>query len=50
MLESEKTPVCPGQGRSIIMVYTAEVIAVGTELLLGGTANTDAQDVSCVLS
>jgi len=32
------------------MTYTAEIIAVGTELLLGGTANTDAQDVSQVLS
>ena len=30
--------------------YTAEIIAVGTELLLGGTANTDAQDVSKLLS
>lgn len=32
------------------MTYTAEIIAVGTELLLGGTANTDAQDTSRVLS
>ena len=32
------------------MTYTAEIIAVGTELLLGGTANTDAQDVSRLLS
>ena len=32
------------------MTYTAEIIAVGTELLLGNTANTDAQDVSAVLS
>jgi len=32
------------------MTYTAEIIAVGTELLLGGTANTDAQDVSKLLS
>ena len=32
------------------MNYTAEIIAVGTELLLGGTANTDAQDVSQLLS
>jgi len=32
------------------MTYTAEIIAVGTELLLGGVANTDAQDVSKVLS
>jgi len=32
------------------MAYTAEIIAVGTELLLGGTANTDAQDVSQLLS
>ena len=30
--------------------YTAEIIAVGTELLLGNTANTDAQDVSQLLS
>ena len=30
--------------------YTAEIIAVGTELLLGGTVNTDAQDVSRLLS
>jgi len=32
------------------MTYTAEIIAVGTELLLGGTVNTDAQDVSQLLS
>ena len=32
------------------MVHTAEIIAVGTELLLGGIANTDAQDVSRLLS
>jgi len=32
------------------MTYTAEIIAVGTEILLGGTANTDAQDVSQTLS
>ena len=32
------------------MAYTAEIIGVGTELLLGGTANTDAQDVSQLLS
>jgi len=32
------------------MTYTAEIIAVGTELLLGGTVNTDAQDVSRLLS
>ena len=32
------------------MTYTAEIIAVGTELLLGDTANTDAQDVSRELS
>jgi len=32
------------------MTYTAEIIGVGTELLLGGTANTDAQDVSRLLS
>jgi len=30
--------------------YTAEIIAVGTELLLGNTVNTDAQDVSVALS
>jgi len=30
--------------------YSAEIIAVGTELLLGGTVNTDAQDVSQLLS
>ena len=33
-----------------INTYTAEIIAVGTELLLGGVANTDAQDVSRLLS
>ena len=32
------------------MTYTAEIIGVGTELLLGGTVNTDAQDVSQLLS
>ena len=32
------------------MTYTAEIIAVGTELLLGGTANTNAQDISQLLS
>lgn len=32
------------------MIYTAEIIGVGTELLLGNTANTDAQDVSRLLS
>jgi len=32
------------------MTYTAEIIAVGTELLLGGTVNTDAQDISRLLS
>ncbi|MDR2358153.1 MAG: competence/damage-inducible protein A [Oscillospiraceae bacterium] len=32
------------------MSYTAELIAVGTELLLGNIANTDAQDVSRTLS
>jgi len=32
------------------MAYTAEIIAVGTELLLGNTVNTDAQDVSQLLS
>jgi nicotinamide-nucleotide amidase len=30
--------------------YTAEIIGIGTELLLGNTANTDAQDVSRALS
>ncbi|MCF0121316.1 MAG: competence/damage-inducible protein A, partial [Oscillospiraceae bacterium] len=32
------------------MNYTAEILSVGTELLLGNIANTDAQDVSQVLS
>jgi len=32
------------------MSYTAEIISVGTELLLGNIANTDAQDVSTLLS
>jgi len=32
------------------MTYTAEIIGVGTELLLGSTVNTDAQDVSLLLS
>jgi len=32
------------------MTYTAEIIAVGTELLLGGTVNSNAQDVSQLLS
>ena len=32
------------------MPYTAEIISVGTELLLGNTVNTDARDVSLVLS
>ena len=32
------------------MTYTAEIIGVGTELLLGNTVNTDAQDVSLLLS
>jgi len=32
------------------MTYTAEIIGVGTELLLGGTVNSDAQDVSRLLS
>ena len=32
------------------MAYTAEIIAVGTELLLGNTTNTDAKDVSLALS
>ena len=38
-------------GRGVGKVaYTAEIISVGTELLLGSIANTDAQDVSLVLS
>ncbi|MDR0490992.1 MAG: competence/damage-inducible protein A [Oscillospiraceae bacterium] len=32
------------------MILTAEIIAVGTELLLGNTVNTDARDVSLALS
>ena len=32
------------------MAYTAEIIAVGTELLLGNVANTDAKDISELLS
>ena len=32
------------------MTYTAEIIAVGTEILLGNIANTDAKDVSEALS
>ena len=32
------------------MNYTAEIIAVGTELLLGNVANTDAQMISEALS
>ncbi len=32
------------------MSYTAELIAVGTEILLGNIANTDAQDISRMLS
>lgn len=32
------------------MSYTAEIISVGTEILLGNIANTDARDVSEVLS
>ena len=32
------------------MNYSAEIIGVGTELLLGNTANTDAQDISQMLS
>jgi len=32
------------------MPHTAEIISVGTELLLGSIANTDAQDVSLILS
>lgn len=30
--------------------YSAEILSVGTELLLGGTANTDARDISVYLS
>ena len=32
------------------MAYTAEIIGVGTEILLGNICNTDAQDVSQALS
>ena len=32
------------------MSYTAEIISVGTELLLGNITNTDARDVSAMLS
>ncbi len=32
------------------MTYNAEIISVGTELLLGNTANTDARDISQMLS
>ena len=32
------------------MNYTAEIIAVGTEILLGNISNTDAKDVSEALS
>ena len=32
------------------MSYTAEIISVGTEILLGNIVNTDARDVSEVLS
>ena len=32
------------------MSHTAEIISVGTELLLGNIANTDAQDISQMLS
>ena len=32
------------------MNLTAEILAVGTEILLGNIANTDAQDVSNALS
>ena len=32
------------------MNYTAEIIAVGTELLLGNVANTDAQMISEALA
>ena len=32
------------------MTHTAEIISVGTELLLGNTVNTDARDVSLALS
>ena len=31
------------------MSYTAEIIAVGTELLMGSTANTNAQEISQAL-
>src|SRR5699024_9393595 len=49
-------PFHPGRGakhnekRRIIMTHTAELIAVGTELLLGNIANTDAQILSQGLS
>lgn len=36
--------------RIINMTYTAEIIGVGTELLLGNTVNTDARDISEGLS
>ena len=32
------------------MAHTAEIIAVGTELLLGNIANTNAQEISQTLS
>lgn len=32
------------------MSYTAEIISVGTEILLGNITNTDARDISCMLS
>ena len=32
------------------MAYTAEIISVGTELLLGNTTNTDARDIAQMLS
>ena len=31
-------------------VYNAEILSVGTEILLGHTTNTDAQDISLMLS
>ncbi len=32
------------------MIHTAEIVAVGTELLLGGIANTNARDLSRLLA
>ena len=31
-------------------VYNAEILSVGTEILLGHTTNTDARDISLMLS